>query len=88
MKHIYKTHGTCSKSITVELDGDTIKSVKFEGGCPGNTQGISQIVPGMKVHDVIEKFRGIDCGGRGTSCPDQLANALEEALEKNLQTQI
>lgn len=83
MKHVYKTKGTCSRKITIELDGDTIKRVEFEGGCSGNTQGISQIVRGMKVQDVIERFKGIDCNGRGTSCPDQLAKALEETL--NLQ---
>ena len=83
MKNVYKTKGTCSRKITIELDGDIIKSVEFEGGCSGNTQGISQIVRGMKVQDVIERFKGIDCNGRGTSCPDQLAKALEETL--NLQ---
>lgn len=76
---VYKTKGVCSRSIELELDGDTVKSVKFNGGCAGNTQGIASLVPGMKVDDVIRKLKGIDCGGRGTSCPDQLARALEQA---------
>lgn len=78
-KYVYKTKGTCSKSITIELDGKTIKSAEFEGGCPGNTLGISQIVRGMDVDHVIERFEGVPCGQRGTSCPDQLAKALKEA---------
>ena len=79
----YKTKGVCSRSIEIELDGDTIDSVKFNGGCHGNTQGISQLVAGMKVDDVIKRLKGINCGGRGTSCPDQLALALESMKEAN-----
>jgi len=70
-------------AIDFELDGDIIKSVKFLGGCHGNTQGIAKLVEGMKIDDVIEKLEGTDCGGRGTSCPDQLARALKEA-KKNM----
>ena len=81
MRYVYTTKGTCSRQIIVDLDGDTIKNVEFVGGCSGNTQGISAIVKGMKVNDVIEKFSGITCGPRPTSCPDQLSNALVEALE-------
>ena len=81
MTYNYKTKGTCSRNITVELDGDIIKSVSFEGGCAGNLAGISEIVKGMKATDVIEKFGGIRCGFKSTSCPDQLAKALSEALE-------
>ena len=81
MRYVYKTKGTCSRQIIVDLDGDTIKNVEFVGGCSGNTQGISAIVKGMKVNDVIEKFSGITCGSRPTSCPDQLSKALVEALE-------
>ena len=73
----FKTKGVCSKVISCELDGTKIKSVNFEGGCPGNLLGISQLVIGMEKEDVIKKFKGLDCRGRGTSCPDQLAKALE-----------
>ena len=82
MKFNYNTHRTCSRSIEIELDGEIIKSVRFNGGCNGNTQGISAIVKGMNARDVIERFKGIDCNGRGTSCPDQLALALEKAMNK------
>ena len=74
----YKTQGTCSKAITVEAEGDIIKSVVFEGGCHGNTQGITALIAGMKVDDAISRLEGIDCHGKGTSCPDQLAKALRE----------
>ncbi|MBR6045854.1 MAG: TIGR03905 family TSCPD domain-containing protein [Ruminococcus sp.] len=73
----YKTRGTCASRIDIELEGDTVKKVTFVGGCNGNTQGISKLVEGMKVSDVIEKLEGINCGGRGTSCPDQLTKALK-----------
>lgn len=74
--YIYRTRGTCSRAIEIELDGDTVKSVKFQGGCNGNTQGISRLVTGMKVQDVIDTLSGIRCGFKDTSCPDQLAKAL------------
>lgn len=80
---VYKTRGVCSRSIEIELDGDTIASVKFNGGCNGNTKGISSLVKGMKVDEVIERLKGTDCGGRGTSCPDQLALALESIKAQN-----
>lgn len=72
--------GVCSRSIEFEIENDTVKSVKFNGGCNGNTQGIASLVKGMKVDDVITRLKGTDCNGRGTSCPDQLARALEEAM--------
>lgn len=75
----YKTKGTCSRKITVELEGKTIKSVAFEGGCHGNLSGISKLVAGMDLDFVIERFAGNTCGSRATSCPDQLAEALKEA---------
>ena len=78
----YTTKGVCSRSIEIEGDGDTIQSVKFNGGCNGNTKGISSLVKGMKVDDVISRLKGTDCGGRGTSCPDQLARALEAMKEQ------
>ena len=74
---VFKTKGTCSREIHIEVENDIIKNVTFIGGCNGNTQGIASLVKGMNVHDVITKMEGIDCGGRGTSCPDQLAKALK-----------
>lgn len=76
----YKTRGTCSQMINLELDGDVIKSVEFVGGCSGNTQGIAKLVVGMKAGDAIERLEGIRCGFKPTSCPDQLAQALRQAL--------
>ncbi len=80
MKYTYIPRGVCSRMIEVEIEDDTIIECKFLGGCSGNTQGVSRLVEGMDVYDAIDKLKGIDCGGRGTSCPDQLANALEEAI--------
>lgn len=76
----YKTHGTCSSHILVEYDGQKILKVQFVGGCPGNTLGVAKLVEGMSVEEAIARLRGIDCNGRGTSCPDQLARALEQTL--------
>jgi len=75
----YKTNGTCSRQIDVELDGDIIKSVQFYGGCNGNLQGMSKIVVGKTVDEVVQVLSGIRCGMRPTSCPDQLAKALRAA---------
>ena len=72
----YRTSGTCSTMIDLEVDGDIIKSVAFTGGCNGNLKGICSLVRGMKVDDAIEKLQGIKCGFKNTSCPDQLAKAL------------
>lgn len=74
---IYKTSGTCSSAIDLEVEGDIIKFVSFTGGCNGNLQGISRLVEGMKVEDAISRLKGIRCGFKNTSCPDQLARALE-----------
>ena len=76
--NIYYTSGTCSQAILTEIDGDTITRVQFVGGCSGNTQGIAALVAGMKIEDAISRLEGIDCAGRGTSCPDQLAKALRK----------
>lgn len=73
----YQTKGTCSTSIDLEVEDGIIKSVAFERGCNGNLQGISALVSGMSVDDAISKLKGIRCGMRPTSCPDQLAQALE-----------
>lgn len=81
MEYVYKTKGTCSKAITVEMGEDhTIEKVTFLGGCPGNLIGISKLVQGQKAEDVIQLLRGVKCGVKPTSCPDQLTYALEEAM--------
>ena len=76
----YQTKGTCSAYIDIELDGDVIRSVSFFGGCNGNLQGISKLVEGMKAEDAIQKLKGIKCGFKATSCPDQIAVALSQLL--------
>ena len=78
----YKTKGTCSTEIDFEIEDNKIKNISFKGGCNGNLQGISSLVIGMNVNDAIEKLEGTNCNGRGTSCPDQLAKALKEAIQK------
>ena len=78
----YRTKGVCSRMIKLELDGDTIRSVEFVGGCSVNTQGVARLVEGMKVDDAIARIEGIKCGPRPTSCPDQLAQALRQATGK------
>lgn len=82
MVHEYYPKGVCSMKMTIEVDDDIIKSVKFLGGCAGNTKGVSVLIQGMHIDDAIKRLKGIDCGGKGTSCPDQLAIALEEIKEK------
>lgn len=79
MTFTYKTRGTCSSQITFDLDGDIVSNIKFYGGCNGNLKGIANLVDGMKVEDVIKKLSGVTCGFKSTSCPDQLARAVEEA---------
>ena len=74
----YKTRGTCASMINFEVNNDIVESVSFTGGCNGNLQGISVLVKGMKVEDAIEKLKGIRCGFKNTSCPDQLAIALSK----------
>ena len=82
----YRTKGTCSMAIQVELAPDhTIEHVEFIGGCSGNTQGVAILVQGMKAEDAIEKIEGIRCGAKPTSCPDQLAKALRVALEEDVE---
>lgn len=82
MEYRYKPSGVCSKEMIIELDGNTIKKLTIVGGCDGNTKGISTLVVGMDIEHVIEKLKGITCGMKGTSCPDQLAKALMEIKEK------
>lgn len=82
MEYRFTPRGVCSREMTVEMEGNIIKSLKILGGCPGNTVGLTHMVQGRKIDEVIEKLKGIPCGMRGTSCPDQLAKALEEIKEK------
>ncbi len=78
---IYKTKGTCAKEIWLEVENQIVKNVKFVGGCVGNTNAIEKLVEGMPISDVIARLKGIVCRGN-TSCPDQLAKALEEEIKK------
>ena len=82
MTHVYKTKGTCSSQITFELNGDVVSNVRFTGGCPGNLQAIPRLVEGMTVEQVERLFQGIDCGGKGTSCSDQLASLVRRAYDE------
>ena len=85
MKYTYKTKGTCSTLIELELEGDVVHNVKFTGGCNGNLQAIPKLVEGLTVDQVVEKIGGISGNGRPTSCGDQLARACREALEASKQ---
>lgn len=84
MKTVYETKGTCSKAVELDIDDATniVNSIRFIGGCSGNTMGIAQLVRGMKVEDVISRLEGICCGMKPTSCPDQLATALRQIAKK------
>lgn len=82
MVYQYEPKGVCSREMIIEVEDEIIKSVKILGGCAGNTKGVSVLVEGMNINDAINKLRGIDCRGRGTSCPDQLAIALEKIKEQ------
>ena len=77
---IYRTRGTCSQEIEFDIEDGRVKDVQFYGGCNGNLQGISRLVEGMDAKECIRKLKGIRCGYKDTSCPDQLAKALEKAL--------
>ena len=80
MTYTFKTQGTCSRKITFDLEDGIVKNVSFEGGCNGNLKGISALVEGKEAEEVIKTVSGITCGFKSTSCPDQLARALHEAL--------
>ena len=80
--YTYTPRGVCSCRMTVALEDGVIRDVRIEGGCSGNLQGISRLVIGMKAEDAIERMQGIRCGGKPSSCPDQLAQALTQALEQ------
>ena len=79
MAYVYKTQGTCSSKIEVELDGNIVRNVKFTGGCPGNLLAIPKLVEGMTVEEVENRLAGVRCGMKNTSCGDQLAKAVREA---------
>ena len=83
MKTEYINKGVCSRKTVVDLDENgVIREIELVGGCSGNTQGIMKLLVGMDAREAIKRMKGINCNGRGTSCPDQVARALEEALEK------
>lgn len=82
MKFEYKTSGTCSSKILFDIDDGIVHDLEYIGGCNGNLQGLSRLVEGMLVDEVISRVQGIHCGAKPTSCPDQLAQALLQAKEK------
>ena len=82
MEYVYFTRGTCSSRITFDLDGDVVTNVRFRGGCNGNLQGISKLVNGKTVDEIESILKGVTCGFKSTSCPDQLAIAVREAKTK------
>ncbi|MBQ4344444.1 MAG: TIGR03905 family TSCPD domain-containing protein [Muribaculaceae bacterium] len=83
MKYTYRTSGTCSQAIEIDIENGVIESVQFYGGCDGNLKGIGQLVRGMRPADVINRLEGVRCGMKSTSCPDQLAKALRAIVEQN-----
>lgn len=82
MHYEYKTKGTCSQRILFDIEDGIVRNLQYIGGCHGNLQGIAKLVEGMPAEEVIERVKGIRCGMKPTSCPDQLSKALEEALSK------
>ena len=78
----YKTQNVCSRSIDIDVEDGIIVSVKFNGGCAGNTQGVASLLKGMKIEDAIDRLEGIRCGFKPTSCPDQLAKALKKHISE------
>lgn len=83
MRYTYRTQGTCSQAIEFEIENGILKNVQFYGGCSGNTQGVSALVNGMKIDEVLQRLEGIRCGFKGTSCPDQLCKAIRQAMEES-----
>lgn len=78
----YRNQGVCSRGVTFEIDNGILHNVRFDGGCNGNTQGISALVEGMSAQDAVARLCGIKCGFKDTSCPDQLAKAVKDAMDK------
>ena len=83
MQYQYNTKGVCSSLIEIDMQDDIIREVSFKGGCDGNLKGISRLLAGMRAQDAIKLLAGINCGSRGTSCPDQLSRALAAWIQKN-----
>lgn len=83
MQYTYQTRGVCSRKITFDLEDGCVKNVRFLGGCSGNTQGVAVLVDGMNAEEAVRRLRGIRCGAKATSCPDQLAIAIEAATKQN-----
>lgn len=83
MKYTYTPQGVCSMQMIFEIDGNIVRDLKIVGGCPGNTVGVATLAKGKKINEIIEMLKGIPCGAKGTSCPDQIARALEEFKKKN-----
>lgn len=79
---VFRTRGVCSSIIKFEIEEGRIKSLNFEHGCDGNLTAIARLAEGMSVEEAIRRLEGIDCGGKGTSCPDQLAKALKSYMER------
>ncbi|SDA17669.1 uncharacterized protein TIGR03905 [Ruminococcus sp. YE71] len=82
-KFSYTPHGVCSKQINFEIEDGIVKNVEFIGGCSGNTKGVAKLAAGRPVDEIVELLKNTDCNGRGTSCPDQLARALEAAAQQS-----
>ncbi|MEE1353257.1 MAG: TIGR03905 family TSCPD domain-containing protein [Acutalibacteraceae bacterium] len=83
MRYSYQTHGTCSQQIDFDLDGDVVSNIEFYGGCNGNLKGICSLCDGMTVDEIEDHLKGIQCGFKPTSCPDQLATAVRAAYEQS-----
>ena len=83
MHKTYKTKGTCSVQIDFDVEANKIYNLKYIGGCNGNLKGIAALVEGQDINTVKDKLKGINCNGRGTSCPDQLSKALEEVINES-----
>ncbi len=83
MQYTYQTRGVCSRKITFDLEDGCVKNVRFLGGCSGNTQGVAVLVDGMNAEEAVRRLRGIRCGAKATSCPDQLAIAIEAAMKQS-----
>lgn len=82
MEYRYRPQGVCSTEMIFEIEEDVVKKAKIVNGCAGNTAGVCTLIEGMKIEDIIKKLKGIPCGRKGTSCPDQLARALEQFLKQ------
>jgi len=82
--YLYTTRGICAKQISFDINNGAVTNVTFYGGCPGNLKGIGKLVEGMPAEEVIERLRGITCGGKLSSCPDQLSRAIEESITRQV----